>query len=585
MATTEQLLKLSPRGAIVRMINDRNLTFFDGSPRGPLVISEPLDVGGVRTEVEISVRRRLSGHDGLPFAGQLAFRFNRLDVEGSLSGKLTGYRPPMPTSTQVLLNELTRRTGIQFDVDDFVLEDIIRNNAAPYFLKAKVESLRWVGQMEVYLVDLVDLMTYVPGGLPTGTATLSFATPPTNTKDNQPYLNATAFRAELDDVIMNNPVTTMTDPLASFVSKVVPSLGMFIRDESSPWVISIANANYNLYGAQLISKDENLLGLNPLVPAANKVARVRLGAKDIVYNSKDLLIPYAEPTLIASAFNDVPRLKKVAVVNSSNGTPWNIWLNSLVAPSVITALPDNLNLRFSGPDLWTADANAPSPTNLHNAVVQYNGPRRAYDLPPFFGESNRIIVVTMSESNTAYQGNVTYHYRAPIMINEVVPDAILGSPFDFDLAPSEGVSPYTFTLVSGALGPTHVLNAAHHIVGPTDGVGRFTVVYDVTDDTGVKVRYSLSYRAVVADVVIADTPPAATLDVPYEFTFTVSGGVPGYTYSLTDLSGSSGVTLSSPFAPTIAGTFTGTTGTRSFVLEVTDNQGTVTTRTFTIVVN
>lgn len=585
MSSTEDLLKLSTRGAIVRMVNDENHTFFDGGISGPLLISAPLTVDGIRTEVEISVRRRLSGNDQLPYPGQLAFRYNRLDVEHTLAGKLNGFRPAMPTSTRVVLDELTRRTGIVFENDDFVLEDIIRNNAAPYVLKAKVESLRWVGELPVTLIDLTELSSYIPGGLPSGgVSQLVLKGPAINTKDNQPYLNASSTRAELSGLLLNSPVTAVSHPLAVWIAKVVGQLGGYLRDLPSPWNVTTTAAPYNLRNAELISKDETITGLNPLVPAATKVARVRLSALDSTYGAKDLLIPYAPLSFNTSEFNNMPRLKSSAVVNASNGTPWNKWLNSLTAPSVITSLPDGMDLRISGPDRWVADANTPSPTNLFNAVIQYNGARRAYDIKPYYEECNRVLAFTVSDKNTGYQGNMVFHYRAPIMINEVMPDAVVGSPYDHDLAPSEGVAPYVITRVSGALAPNHSLMGTH-VGGPTAAAGRFAVVYDVTDAEGTKVRYNLSYRAIIADINIAGNPPPASIGYSYTFEFTVTGGVPTYTYSLTELGGSTGLHLVSPFSPQVTGTITGSPGTRSYVLEVTDSQGTVTTRNFTLVVN
>jgi len=584
MATTEQLLKLSSRGAVVKIINDENSTLFDGSDAGPLVISEPLKLGETRTEVELTIRRRLSGDDVLPHQGRLAFRFNRLDVENTLYGKLNGFRPPMPTSTQVLLDELTKRTGIKFEAENFILEDIIRNNAAPYVLKARPESLRWVGSMEVQLIDLTDLSSYIPGGLPSGKQTLQFTAPVTRTRDNQPYLNGTPFRKDIEALSEGSVVTATNHPLYTLLSKTVGPLGAFLRDSSNPWKVQSTAVAYNLNGAQVINKAEALSGLNPQVPAANVALRVRLGALDSLYGDKDLLIPYAITNFNDSSFNDVPRLKATAVVNASNGTPWNKWLNGLVAPSVITSLPNGLNLRFSGPNLWTANANTPSPTNLYNAVVQYNGSRRAYDIRGYYPECNRVVVLTISDKNTAYQGNLTFHYRAPIMINETIPDAELGTDFNFSLNPSEGVAPYTLTRVSGALATDHVLTADHRIAGPTTQTGNFRVSYDVKDAAGTVVRYGLEYRVVVGVLRIVNAPPAATRNQPYEFVFEIKGGMPAYTYRLINNSGGNELTLPSPFTPRVTGTFTGAAGTRSYALEVTDSQGSVLTYSFTVTV-
>lgn len=583
MATTEQLLELTTRGAIVRMVNDQNGTFFDGSQSSKLVISPPLALGGLRTEVELSIRRAFSASENLPVQGKLAFRFNRLDVANTLEGILDGFRPAMPTSTQVLLNELTRRTGIRFETDDFVLEDIIRSNAAPYVIKAKQESLRWIGEISVTLIDLTDLATYMPPGLPAQRQTLMINSPASSSRNHQPYLNATTVRHLLSDVALGSPVAAAFDPLVTFLNEAVGPLNSFLKGSTPPWRVSATPAPYNLMGAQLISMGELLPGVNALVPDLRLVARVRLGADDTAYSNKDLLIPYGLPSFANSTFNDIPRLRVTAVVNASNGTPWNLWMNSLVAPSVITALPA-MDLRFSGPDRWVANPNVPSPTNLYNAVVQYNGSRRPFDIRPYYTECNRVLVLTMSDHNTAYQGNLTFHYRAPIIVDETLPDAILGTPYVFAFNPREGVAPYTLQQASGAPAPGHVLTPEQTLAGTALSTGRFTFAFDVRDAQNTVVRYSMSYRVVIGDMVVIGQPPAGVRGEPYEYMFTVRGGQPDYSYRLI-ADPALGLSLPNIFIPRVVGNFTGEAGTRTFTLEVTDTVGTVLTHTFSITVS
>lgn len=528
MATTEQLLKLSTHGAVVRIINDENGTFFNGGQTGPLKISPPLDIGDVRTEVEITVRRSVSKNDKLPYAGQLTFSYNRLDVTRNLSQKLAGFRPGLPTSTQVLLDELSARTGFHFETSDFVLEDIIPINANPYYLKAKTESLRWVGSVAVPLIDSIDLGTYIPSGLSAGSYPLALDPLTTTSVDTQPYLNATAWRSDLTDLTLNDPVVDDGHPLLAFLAKTVPSLGRYLTDGVSPWVITPGSAAYNVKGAQLIGKDESLAGLNPLVPTATHVARVRLSTLDTAYVSKDLLIPYAKTSFDGSLFTNQPRLKATAVINASDGTLWRAWLNTLSNFTTIQTLPPGLNLRFSGPDQWTADANAPSPTNLYNAVVQYNGSYRSYDLRGSVPDMNRILILTVSDTNTAYRGNLTFHYRAPIVINEILPDGIVGVDYDFDLNPRDGQAPYTFTLVDGYLAPDHLIDASAHVVGQTTDVGNFNATFDVRDASGAVVRYTFNYRVLLAPLFIEGTFAPATVGVPYLSELTLSGGDGNY---------------------------------------------------------
>ncbi len=581
MATNDQLKRLSPKGAVVRMVNDLNATQFDGSEASALQVSPPQALTGHRTQVELSVRKPLSGSDRTADPGVVNFRFNRLDVDATLGGKLGGYRPAMPSSTRVLLDELTRRTGIVFQDEDFVLEDINRDNAAPYILKAKAGSLRWLGSTSTELLDLTDLSVYLSGSLPAGPYRLGFKPVVWSTKDHQPYLNATSLYADLLNIALNEPVASPNHPLLQWLSKAVGALGDYKQGSASPWVYNAAVAPYNARGAVLISRDESKTGLNVLVPAATKVARVRLTAADSVYGDKDLLIPYSVPTFATSDYTPAPRLKSAGVINASDGTPWNKWLNTLPAPSILTSLPVGLNLRFSGPDEWVTDPNNPSPTNLYNAVVQYNGSPRGYDVQPYNPLCNRLVIFTVSSSNTAYQGNLTFHYRAPIIVNETLPDAVLGSPYNFDLQPREGVAPYSLTFVSGALCPSHAL-VGSVIQGSTDSTGRYSVTYDVTDAVGTKVRYLLQYRSVVGPLVLQGNPPAGVRGQPYSYTFQISGGVPDYLYQLTDRSDSTELTVPDPNHPMVSGAFSNTPGDRHFVLRAIDQQGTTTEFSFTV---
>jgi hypothetical protein len=215
-------------------------------------------------------------------------------------------------------------------------------------------------------------------------------------------------------------------------------------------------------------------------------------------------------------------------------------------------------------------------------VIQYNGPRRSSDIAPYYTQCNRVLVVTVSDKNTAYQGNLVFHYRSPIVINDRPTNAIFGSAYEFALSPSEGVAPYTVTMVSGQLAPTHVITADHRIVGNTTTTGLFNATIDVTDAAGTTVRFALSYRSVVGPILVEGEPPQAVRGTPYSLTFKVSGGRPDYTYRLLPIG--QGLSLPSPFVPKVEGTFTGAAGNRTYTLEVTDSVGTVYTHSFTITV-
>lgn len=583
--TTEDLLKYSVRGAIVTMVNAENGTFFDGGEAGQLVISEPISVGGRRTEVELSIRRRVSKIDALPYAGKIAFRFNRLDVSGTLSGTLAGFYPPLPTSTRILLDEMTKRSGIVFEDDDFVLEDIIRSNAAPYVLKAKRESLRWIGQMEIPLLNLIDLQQLVRQGMGSQVPQLDQSRQLVAAEDNQPYLNATPLLERLDAILLNSPVVDTTHPLVDVVRGVVPELGQYLQSSPTPWDVRSGNSGYNLRGAMLVSRDVAADNANTINPALNLTATVRLAAADTMYLSKDIVIPYARLSFGSSDFDDAPRLTTSAVINASDATAWNAWVNSLQVGTLITSLPAGMDLRWSGPEQWVANAAAPSRTNLYGCGILYNGPRRGYDPSPYYNRCNRVLALAMSLSNTAYRGTYIIHYRAPIILNEVIPNIVAGVPFDFDFNPTEGQAPYTVRHVSGSLPPGLSIGSDNHLTGTVQVEGNYSFGVEVTDGRGVKVGYTYSTLSRIAPLVISGLPTAARIGQPYSFSFTVSGGVPPYDFNIASGSLGPGLSLPDLRQPTISGTPQAPAGTRTFIIEVNDARSVSATTNASLTVN
>lgn len=569
MTTTEELLKYSTRGAIVRMVNEENGTLFDGSQVGPLVISEPLNVGGVRTEVELSVRRQIHQNDALPFPGRIAFRFNRLDVGHTLGGYLDGFRPTLPTSTRVLMDEITRRSGIVLEDEDFVLEEIVRFNAMPYVLRAKSESLRWTGSLSVVLVDLIDLHDYLTTAMPNTTIQLSEQSELFSKAAALPYINITADRQLYDQIALNDPITEENDPLVTLLRRAVPAPGHYLSEVRLPWTVSSLPAPYNLYGAKLIERARRVR--NPVNMNLDHAYVLELGPLCTGFSDRVVELPYDPTPHRDTTFYDKPRMSTIAVVNASDGTAWNVWLNSLVAPSLITQLPPDMVLNISGQMPWVAVPDRYLPTNLYNAVVQYNGQRRTSDQRPYNTSCNRIVVLTVSDYNSAYRGNLNFHYRAPIILDEQLPEGVVGRAFAFSLNPSEGVAPYQTRISSGALASDYTLTADHRIVGSGTRASTSIFTVEVTDSRNVKVYYSYVLRTVVAPMSLSLTLPDAPVNQPYQASLIADGGVPPYAFSLESGSAVPGLSLNP-----VTATFTGTPvirGTYQLDVRMTDDRG------------
>lgn len=575
MADNEKLLKLDPHGALVNIINDENRTIFNGGTGGELEFSDVRDAGGVRTTVKVSVRDRYSHADSVPAPGELDFTYNRLDVLSNLGGFLSGWRPTLPTSTWEILKELTNRTGLVFYKEDFIQEDIIRQNAAPYLLKAQPDSLRWTGSMSLTLVDLIDLGSYLEDGVPQIPPTLDLRPGAIPNHYIHPYLNGTSSVKLLDGLTPGATTNGPDHPLARFLQETVPDLGVYLmaddfQDYRTNWVYDSNDGSaVNSIAAIYRGKSTLQFGLNPLLPSMTSVVNIELSMPGRRLN-RMIQVPYRDMTFDDSNFNDTPRLRCVSVRTAVDGTPWNVWLNGIAAPSEFPPIPFTHSGGFRPTSFgeWVNDPLTPSPTNLHRAVVQYNGERRAQDPEADNPDCNRVLSVILSDHNTAFEGTFTFHYRAPIIIDLPGP-----MPVNTDIAhalnPREGEGPYTITVVSGDLAVGHQL-VNDSIIGRCLTLGRHRPVVDVTDQRGVTVRYSIQYDVVWSPVVLTNAIPVAQLDVPWSYTFELAGGVPPFTYELADAPPGFDLSRSTR---TISGTFTGSPGIRYLSMDVSDASG------------
>ena len=205
MNTTELLLAHDPRDAIIMMLNLENGTNFHVND---FIVSDPTPTeDSPNTEVQIRVRDSYGRFDELPYIndGPITFRYNRLDVGSFFNGVLGGYTTELPTSTQTLLDEITARVGQQFVLDDIVLEDISRENVNAYRLRAKAESLRWIGEMPIVVSGMLQLDDYLNELLPNALGTLSNAVRFAPANAVQPSLNATTIQRALLDSTLDQP--------------------------------------------------------------------------------------------------------------------------------------------------------------------------------------------------------------------------------------------------------------------------------------------------------------------------------------------------------------------------------------------
>ena len=150
------------------------------------------------------------------------------------------------------------------------------------------------------------------------------------------------------------------------------------------------------------------------------------------------------------------------------------------------------------------------------------------------------------------------------------------------LAASAGVSPYTWSVVTGPLPTGLSLSAAGVIAGVPTATGTFPFTAQVTDSLGATA--SRQFTIVIAiglAISTAPTLPGATVGVAYSETLLASGGAAPYTWALTAGALPAGLTLSAAGAITGAPT---ATGTFQFTATATDGASDTASQQFTLFV-
>ena len=141
-----------------------------------------------------------------------------------------------------------------------------------------------------------------------------------------------------------------------------------------------------------------------------------------------------------------------------------------------------------------------------------------------------------------------------------------------------GTSPYTWSLLSGALPAGLTLSSGGTIAGTPTVAGSFTFTVGVADSAPTPATASVQLGLTIAGKVTIMTTflPAGPVNAAYSATLSAVGGVTPYTWTLASGSLPAGLTLSS--AGAISGTPT-TAGSSTFTVQVADSESTPSTDT------
>jgi Putative Ig domain len=586
MTATEILLLYTPRQALAMMVNAENATHF---PVDTFEFGTPVVVSGRETRIQMRVRESRHKLDEVPAAGIFDFTYNRLNLGEHFQNVLVGYNTTLPTSTQVLLDELKYRLGQEFFDDDVVLEEVGRSNAAPYRLRAKAESLRWVGELEVGLAEEQDLPTFFSRAIlsngPTRLGALNAAPQLRSVQLFSPYVNGTHFRHLISQLVVGNTAQDQGH-LVELLNAVVAAPNQRLSNVQ-PWLTQPTPADFNVFNAIMPAEPAPLLTPHPVYPQLTHVVSLTL---DLSYTlnlgESALTIPYRLDNYATSTFTNTPRLTRYSVKTLTDGSAHRVFLNELEEGYVFQSLSAvGGPFLINGSTPYVTDPVVPGPFNLYDAVVVYNGQPRINDIQSSDPTLNRVIVLALSELNTAYTGNLTIRYRAPIVVSTAIPAATVGQAFTHTLTATGGQAPYAFELIEGNLPNGLTYNWSTGVISGTPtaaGTFRFTVT--VRDDQDIVVWYDFALTVQIGVLALDGDAPHATVDVPYDFTYSLSGGILPYSLAVTQGAIPPGLTLV-PTTGRLHGIVTAAnTGVYTWTVRLTDQRGITISRTDGLIV-
>ncbi len=195
--------------------------------------------------------------------------------------------------------------------------------------------------------------------------------------------------------------------------------------------------------------------------------------------------------------------------------------------------------------------------------------------PTAFG--NYLLPVTLSDqTGTSITVNLSLQVASPLSVfTTSLPNGSLGVAYSATVQGGGGTSPFTWLIVPGAgsLPPGLSLSTQGNITGtPTTG-GSFSFTVQVTDTGGRTAVKALTISVSVGALSIStNSLPNGQLTVPYSQPLAATGGVLPYTWALASGSGAfpAGLGVNSSTG-VISGTPSGTLGTSTFTVQVTDS--------------
>jgi len=225
-----------------------------------------------------------------------------------------------------------------------------------------------------------------------------------------------------------------------------------------------------------------------------------------------------------------------------------------------------------------------------------------FTAPAATAAAQSVVITATSGDNGNNTQTATITVPAkPAVTTGALPAGTVGAPYSLSLAGSGGITPYTWTLVSGTLPSGLTMNAAGVISGTplAAGVGTVNLQFKLTDSgvntpaegaatpaplTATSAMLGLTINPALS-ITTGGALPAGYGGAPYTQTLAATGGSgSGYTWSVT--AGASSLTAVG-LSLTSGGGFSGTAlaGSASFTAQVMDSLGNTASQAFTLTIN
>ena len=339
---------------------------------------------------------------------------------------------------------------------------------------------------------------------------------------------------------------------------------------------SVPSAQAYVFNATVIPKSGKPLGYLTLWPDAEGQPGVStLNAMDGAVTSNMAIVPTLNGDVDAFAFSSTQLVLDIFSYFAPI-LPLNITTAAL--PSGTLNYGYNTTLMAAGgvlPYTWSiTSGNLPAGLLLNSANGLISG------TPTIAG--NYPFTVQVADSETP---QVTANAQLSITVNSTLtqltistttlPSGSQNSAYNAMLAATGGVTPYTWSLVSGALpGGLSLSPSTGAIIGTPTGAGVSTFTVKVTDSEGspqtATKQLSITINPAVPLSISTTTLPNGTVGTQYSAPITAIGGVYPYTWSIISGTLPSGLSLNSTTGaiggmPVLAGN-------SSFTIQVTDSE-------------